>query len=299
MFPGLTSRCTSPAPCAASSADATGDRIAAARPGGSGPSRCKSPRTSPPDTYRIAMNNTPPASPASYTGMMCGSSTAAAARDSRRNRRRNPGSPASPGSAASTRPAGPAAHHGRGTPPPSRPRRSLPPAHTRRSATRGQPTRPAARFPGQPLAHHASTARDPAQFPPASWRGPRRPKCGHTSPQANPSIWFSQTPPQPRDRRQGQPDPAPVKPFTGQGRRPSGAAHRSNRPCRPCQRPTPTGTWQRSPVIRARCPGRPHCGMTRRINTEPRHGPHGGRKAPRRSYSAQNASFARRNSSCN
>ncbi len=39
MFAGLTSRCTSPAVCAASSAEATGETNSAARPGGSGPSR--------------------------------------------------------------------------------------------------------------------------------------------------------------------------------------------------------------------------------------------------------------------
>ena len=66
----------------------------AARPGGSGPSRASTPRRSPPCTNRIAMNSTPPASPASYIGMMCGSSTAAAARDSAMNRRRNAGSAA-------------------------------------------------------------------------------------------------------------------------------------------------------------------------------------------------------------
>ena len=43
------------------------------------------------------MNSTPSASPASYTGMMCGSSTAAAARDSRMNRCLNPSSAASCG----------------------------------------------------------------------------------------------------------------------------------------------------------------------------------------------------------
>ena len=46
-------------------------------------------RTSPPGTYRMAMNSTPSASPASNTGMMCGSSTAAADRDSRMKRCRN------------------------------------------------------------------------------------------------------------------------------------------------------------------------------------------------------------------
>ena len=95
MFAGLTSRCTSPAACAASSAEATGEMNAAARPGASAPSRCSTSRRSPPWTNRIAMNSTPSASPASYTGMMCGSSTAAAARDSAINRRRNAGSAAS------------------------------------------------------------------------------------------------------------------------------------------------------------------------------------------------------------
>ena len=97
MLAGFTSRCTSPAACAASSADATAETIAAARPADSGPSRRSSVRTSPPGTYRIAMNSTPPASPASNTGIMCGSSTAAAARDSRRNRPRNSASAASAG----------------------------------------------------------------------------------------------------------------------------------------------------------------------------------------------------------
>jgi hypothetical protein len=44
MFAGLTSWCTSPAACAASSADATGEMIAAARADGSGPSRSTSDR---------------------------------------------------------------------------------------------------------------------------------------------------------------------------------------------------------------------------------------------------------------
>ena len=43
------------------------------------------------------MYSTPSASPAPYTGMMCGSSTAAAARDSRMNRCRNASSAASAG----------------------------------------------------------------------------------------------------------------------------------------------------------------------------------------------------------
>ena len=37
MLAGLTSRCTRPRPCAASSADATCEMISATRPGGSGP----------------------------------------------------------------------------------------------------------------------------------------------------------------------------------------------------------------------------------------------------------------------
>ena len=70
---------------------------AAARSGARGPSRSSTRRRSPPATNRIAMNSTPSASPASYTGMMCGSSTAAAARDSAMNRRRNAASAASAG----------------------------------------------------------------------------------------------------------------------------------------------------------------------------------------------------------
>ena len=89
MFAGLTSRCTRPTACAASSAEATGETIDATRSGDSGPSRRSSDRTSPPCTKRIAINSTCPTSPASYTGMMCGSSTAAAARDSRMKRCRN------------------------------------------------------------------------------------------------------------------------------------------------------------------------------------------------------------------
>ena len=87
MFEGLTSRCTSPAACAASSASATGEMISwMARSGGIRPSRAISEPTSPPGTNRIAMNSRPSASPASNTGMMCGSSTAAAALASRMNR---------------------------------------------------------------------------------------------------------------------------------------------------------------------------------------------------------------------
>jgi hypothetical protein len=97
MFAGLTSRCTSPAPCAASSADATGDKNSKARPGGSAPSLSSTFRRSPPSTNRIAMNSTPSASPASYTGMMYGSSAAAAARDSAMNCRRNDPSVANAG----------------------------------------------------------------------------------------------------------------------------------------------------------------------------------------------------------
>ena len=89
MFAGLTSRCTRPAACAESSAEATAETIAATCAAGSWPSRFSRPCTSPPATYRIAMYSTPPASPASKTGMMCGSSTAAAARDSWMNRSRN------------------------------------------------------------------------------------------------------------------------------------------------------------------------------------------------------------------
>src|ERR1022692_2241800 len=86
MFAGFTSRCTSPAACAESRADATAEMIAVARAAGSGPSRSTSPPTSPPGTNRMAMNKNPSVSPASYTGMMCGSSTAAAALDSLMNR---------------------------------------------------------------------------------------------------------------------------------------------------------------------------------------------------------------------
>ena len=57
--------------------------IAATRAMGSGPSLRTSVPASPLGTYRMAMNSTPFASPASYTGIMCGSSTAAAERDSR------------------------------------------------------------------------------------------------------------------------------------------------------------------------------------------------------------------------
>ena len=50
-----------------------------------------------PCTKRIAMNSTPPASPASKIGMMLGWSTAAAVRDSRMNRCRKASSSASSG----------------------------------------------------------------------------------------------------------------------------------------------------------------------------------------------------------
>ena len=97
MLAGLTSRWTSPAACAASRAEATAEMIPAARAVGSGPSRRSSARTSPPGTYRMAMNSTSPASPASNTGMICGSSTAAADRDSRMKRCRNSSSATSAG----------------------------------------------------------------------------------------------------------------------------------------------------------------------------------------------------------
>ena len=65
-------------------------------PGRQRPSRRTRIRTSPPGTYRIARNSTPPASPASNTGRICGSSTAAAIRDSRKNRARNSASAGQP-----------------------------------------------------------------------------------------------------------------------------------------------------------------------------------------------------------
>ena len=155
MFAGFTSRCTSPASCAASSAEATGEMIAAARSAGSGPCSCSRVRTSPPGTYRIAMNSTPLASPASCTGMMCGSSTAAAALDSRRNRCRNAASDASPGASsfsATRRPSRSST---------ARNTTAIPPAPTC-SSSRYPPTR-------EPAARPASTA--PA--PPGAPRSPR------------------------------------------------------------------------------------------------------------------------------
>ena len=152
MLPGLTSRCTRPAACAASSADATGEMKAAARRGGSAPSRI-TPCRLPPATNRIAMNCTPSASPASYTGMMCGWSTAATARASRTNRLRTASSPASTFSAT------------------TRPRRSsrawytaaIPPTPTSRSSRY-----PATREPGvSPLSGPPSRGGDsPATIPP-------------------------------------------------------------------------------------------------------------------------------------
>ena len=76
---------------------------AAARRGGSAPLLRMIPCRVPPATNRIAMNCTPSASPASYTGMMCGWSTAATARASRTNRFLSASSPASTLS-ATTRP---------------------------------------------------------------------------------------------------------------------------------------------------------------------------------------------------
>ncbi len=89
MLAGLTSRCTSPCECAASSAAATWEMMWQTWLTGSGPSASTSDCTSRPVTKRMAMNSTPPASPASKIGMMFGWSTAAAVRDSRMNRCRN------------------------------------------------------------------------------------------------------------------------------------------------------------------------------------------------------------------
>ena len=62
----LTSRCTSPRSCAASSAEATAEMIRAARPAGNGLSGATRDPTSP-CTSRMAMKRTSPAWPASYT----------------------------------------------------------------------------------------------------------------------------------------------------------------------------------------------------------------------------------------
>ena len=92
--------------------------------------------TSPPGTYRIAMNRTPSASPASNTGMMCGSSTAAADRDSRMKRCRNASSVATAGArtlSATCRLSRSSWARNTTAMPPGR---SAPPAGIRRSANR-------------------------------------------------------------------------------------------------------------------------------------------------------------------
>ena len=213
MFPGLTSRCTSPAECAASKADATGEMTAATRPGASGPSRSSRPRTSPPDTYRIAMNSTPPASPASYTGMMCGSSTAAAARDSRKNRRRNSASPASPGASSFSA----TSRSGRSSR--ARNTTAIPPAPISPSRRYPAIRAPAVKAAGPPPVSPGtpSLTRPPALASgqaPGTGQGTLRMRPRHICRHANPSIRFSQTLPQPRDGRQ---DVAPAELLTGQG----------------------------------------------------------------------------------
>jgi hypothetical protein len=97
MLAGLTSRCSSPPEWAESKAAAIGATMEATRLGAIARSRESRDRTSPPCTYRIAMNRKPSASPASNTGMICGSSIAAAALDSLMNRCRNESSAACAG----------------------------------------------------------------------------------------------------------------------------------------------------------------------------------------------------------
>ncbi len=72
MLAGLTSLCTRPCACAVSSAEAIWVTMLTTRVGRSGPSRSIRARMSRPATYRIAMNRTPSASPASNTGMTLG-----------------------------------------------------------------------------------------------------------------------------------------------------------------------------------------------------------------------------------
>ena len=85
---GFTSRCTSPALWAASSAAPTRSTITTARSGGRDPSEAISERPSRPSTQRMAMNSRPSDSPASYTGITLGWSIDAARRDSRLKRAR-------------------------------------------------------------------------------------------------------------------------------------------------------------------------------------------------------------------
>ena len=127
--------------------------------GRAGAAACARPRRG---TNRITMNSTPSASPASCTGMICGSSTAAAARDSRKNRCRNPAYAARAGArtfSATRRPS--RSSRARNT-------TAIPPAPTCSSSRYPRPASPA---PGRP-----ATRRHPPRHP----RSPRL----HRSPAA-------------------------------------------------------------------------------------------------------------------
>ena len=94
MFPGLTSRWTSPRSWAKSSALATCSRTASVRPAWSLPSCSRTAFRSVPSTKRMAMYRSPFVSSASYTGMMLGWSREPARSDSRMKRSRNSSSEA-------------------------------------------------------------------------------------------------------------------------------------------------------------------------------------------------------------
>src|SRR5581483_6508465 len=95
MLPGLTSRCTNPAACAASNAPAACSTNPTARPGSNPPSDRRISRKSRPPTNSIARNSRPSASPASNVRTTFGCTSDPAISDSRKNRCRNRSSLAS------------------------------------------------------------------------------------------------------------------------------------------------------------------------------------------------------------
>ena len=100
-FSGLTSRCTSPARCAAASAASTGSSTETASSGRSRPRRCSTSRSVLPATSSITRNTIRPAgvcsAPWSNTATALGCDSRAAVRASRTNRSVNAGSCASAG----------------------------------------------------------------------------------------------------------------------------------------------------------------------------------------------------------
>ena len=93
MFPGFTSRCTTPCSCAYASAPQRSSAMLITRSMACGPAAASSsPRRSPPLMYCETKNGRPSSSPMSYTLTMLGWSSRAIARASRRRRSSSSGS---------------------------------------------------------------------------------------------------------------------------------------------------------------------------------------------------------------